>query len=80
MRERLRQIIIVELGPRTDLGIEAKSRVDMEAERLLSVHGRLLRDMTAERIVGPSRGEQQLRAGSGRCPAHLSESIRWLNV
>lgn len=56
MRERLAELVSLDLGPRTDLEIERRLRLDVGAERLTAVDRRLLRDMEPDRTV----------AGSGR--------------
>lgn len=51
MRERLSELITLDLGPRSDLEIEQRLRHDVGEERLTSIDRRLLRDMDEERIV-----------------------------
>lgn len=66
MRERLSELITLDLGPRSDLEIEQRLRYDVGQERLTATDRRLIRDMDEERIVtamdrDPS--QQSLRAG-----------------
>jgi type IV secretory pathway VirD2 relaxase len=56
MRERVAELVSLDLGPRTDLEIQRRLRLDVGAERLTAIDRRLLRDMDRERTV----------AGSGR--------------
>jgi type IV secretory pathway VirD2 relaxase len=51
MRERLAELVSIDLGPRTDVEIERRLRLDIRAERLTSVDRRLLRDMDVSRVV-----------------------------
>lgn len=44
MRERLAGLVSLDLGPRSDLEIERRLRLDVEAERVTSLDRRLLRD------------------------------------
>ncbi|WP_326915230.1 relaxase/mobilization nuclease RlxS [Sphingopyxis chilensis] len=66
LRHRASDILTLDLGPRTDLEIEARLRAEADAERLTAIDRRLLREMTNERLV-LSRDEdafqQTLRAG-----------------
>jgi type IV secretory pathway VirD2 relaxase len=55
MRERLAGLVSLDLGPRTDIEIERRLRMEVQAERFTSIDRRLLRD------AGPSR---TLHAGS----------------
>ena len=52
MRERLAGLVSLDLGPRTDLEIEPRLRLDVHAERLTLLDRRLLRE------AGPSRTVQ----------------------
>lgn len=66
IRERAVQIVSLDLGPRTDLEIEARLRSDMNEERLTAIDRRLIRDMDTHHIVGagdPDPFHQSLRAG-----------------
>ena len=49
MRERLAGLVSIDLGPRTDIEIERRLRLDIHAERLTPLDARLLRE------AGPSR-------------------------
>lgn len=66
MRERASRIATLDLGPRTDLEIEQKRRIEMDAERLTSIDRGLIRDMDDQRAVGQAPehgGEGALRMG-----------------
>lgn len=66
LRERAAEIVNLDLGPRTDLEIEARLRHDITAERLTTIDRRLLRDRDADNIVMSSDRDpfqQSLRAG-----------------
>lgn len=66
LRERACQIATIDLGPRTDLEIEARLRRDVGAERLTSIDRQLLRESDRLRIVAigvPDPLDQALRAG-----------------
>jgi hypothetical protein len=66
MRERLAGLVSLDLGPRTDLEIQRRLRLEVESERLTSIDRKLLRDMDAERIVGAGGRDMfdhSLRAG-----------------
>ena len=54
MRERLAGLVTLDLGPRTDVEIERRLRVDLDAERLTSTDRRLLRAMDSRREVSAS--------------------------
>ena len=51
MRERLAELVTLDLGPRTDLEIERRQRLEVTAERITSIDRRLLRDMGTDGIV-----------------------------
>jgi len=66
LRERAAEIVNLDLGPRTDLEIEARLRHDITAERLTTIDRRLLRDHDADNIVMSADRDpfqQSLRAG-----------------
>lgn len=66
LRERAMRIATLDLGPRTDLEIEARQRHDIGAERLTGIDRQLIRDMGPDRIVDARHGEafqHALRAG-----------------
>ncbi|OYW46433.1 MAG: conjugal transfer protein TraI [Sphingomonadales bacterium 32-68-7] len=66
MRERLAELVTLDLGPRSDREIEARLRLDVEAERLTRLDRRLVRDVDANRELeagGSSSFDQALRAG-----------------
>lgn len=54
MRERLTELVTLDLGPRTDLEIQRRLRLDVHAERLTAIDRRLLRDMDSDRTVAAS--------------------------
>ena len=51
MRERLSELVTLDLGPRSDLEIDQRLRHDVGEERLTSIDHRLIRQMDEERIV-----------------------------
>ena len=51
MRERLAELVTVDLGPRTDLEIERHQRLELAAERLTALDRRLLRERDEAGIV-----------------------------
>jgi len=66
MRERVAELVALDLGPRTDLEIERRLRLDVEAERLTSIDRRLLKEMDVERIVsagGRDMFDHSIRTG-----------------
>jgi len=66
MRERVAELVTLDLGPRTTLEIEERLRHDVGAERLTAIDRRLVRDMDGEREVGQSARDpfqQALRTG-----------------
>ena len=66
MRERLAQLVELDLGPRSTLEIEKRLRHDIEAERLTPIDRRLLRDCDPMRLVSVADDDpfqQALRAG-----------------
>jgi type IV secretory pathway VirD2 relaxase len=65
-RERAAELVQLDLGPRTDLEIEARLRHDVGAERLTVIDRRLVHDIDADRSVSPAHADpfhQVLRAG-----------------
>jgi len=65
-RERAAEFVQLDLGPRTDLEIEARLRHDVDAERLTVIDRQLVREMDADRIVSAAHSDpfhQALRAG-----------------
>ena len=65
-RERAAELVQLDLGPRTDLEIEARLREDVSAERLTAIDHRLGYDVDADRIVSAAHADpfqQALRAG-----------------
>ena len=74
IRERAAELVSLDLGPRTDIEIEARLRHEIEQERLTSIDRRLLRDMDGERtVIATDRDpfQQSLRAGRLRKLEHL---------
>ncbi len=66
LRERAAELVMVDLGPRTDRQIEDRLRREVEQERLTSLDRRLLRDVEADRTVTVADRDgfhQTLRAG-----------------
>ena len=66
MRERVAEIVSLDLGPRTDREIENRLRHEVEQERLTSIDRRLMREMDENGIVSAIDGnafQQTLRAG-----------------
>jgi len=66
IRERVAELVSLDLGPRADIEIEDRLRREMDQERLTSIDRRLLRDMDSERAVvasAPDPFQQSLRAG-----------------
>jgi type IV secretory pathway VirD2 relaxase len=51
MRERLTELVSIDLGPRTDVEIERRLRLEIHAERLTSIDRRLLRDIDVSRVA-----------------------------
>jgi type IV secretory pathway VirD2 relaxase len=51
MRERLTELVTLDLGPRTDLEIESRQRLDVTAERLTALDRRLLRERDGEGVI-----------------------------
>ncbi len=68
MRERGAEIVSLDLGPRTDLEIAARLRVEVQRDRFTSLDRGLLRDADDERVVAAggrrlNAFQQTLRAG-----------------
>jgi type IV secretory pathway VirD2 relaxase len=66
MRERLAGLVALDLGPRTDLEIDRRLRLEVHAERLTSIDRRFLREMDGARIVealGRDMVDRALRTG-----------------
>jgi type IV secretory pathway VirD2 relaxase len=66
MRERLAELVTLDLGPRTELDVQRALRRDVSAERFTSLDRGLLRDADEERIVSAPRRDplqQAMRAG-----------------
>lgn len=74
MRERLAELVTLDLGPRTDLEIESRQRLEVGSERLTSLDRGLLRDMDGDGIVSAAHRnpfQHALRAGRLRKLAAL---------
>jgi hypothetical protein len=66
MRERLAELVTLDLGPRTELDVQRAMRRDVSAERFTGLDRELLRDADEERVVSASRSgplQHALRAG-----------------
>ncbi len=66
LRERAAELVGLDLGPRTDIEIEARLRLDVDADRLTTIDRRLIRDADAEHVVAAvdcDPLQQSLRAG-----------------
>ena len=66
LRERAAELVDLDLGPRTDLEIEARLRLDVDADRLTTIDRRLIRDADGEHVVAAVDRDplqQSLRAG-----------------
>ena len=66
IRERVAELVSLDLGPRTDLEISDRLQREIEQERLTSIDRRLLRDRDAAGIVDAADRDpfqQSLRAG-----------------
>ena len=66
LRERAAELVQLDLGPRTDLEIEARLRHDVGAERLTVIDRRLVAEMDVEHVVSCAHADplqQALRAG-----------------
>ncbi len=74
MRERVAELVSLDLGPRTDLEIEKRLRHEVEQERLTSIDRGLLRDLDQHGMVeatGRDTLQQSLRAGRLQKLLHL---------
>lgn len=66
IRERAAELVSLDLGPRTDLEIEARLRHEIAQERLTGIDRHLIRDMDADRVVTAADRDpfqQSMRAG-----------------
>lgn len=67
MRERVADLVALDLGPRSHLEIARRLRLEVEAERLTSIDRRLLREMSPGRTVDLHRAsdmaDRALRVG-----------------
>lgn len=66
MRERLAGLVSIDLGPRTDLEIAQRLRLDVNAERMTAIDRRLLRESGPSRTVqaaGRDTADHALRIG-----------------
>ncbi len=74
LRERMAELVSLDLGPRTDLEIENRLRREVEQERLTSIDRAMLRDMDEDGTVwatGRDAFQQSLRAGRLQKLGHL---------
>ena len=66
MSARLAGLVSIDLGPRSDLEIERRLRLEVHLERLTSIDRRLLRETDSDHIVlsfGRDMADQAIRAG-----------------
>ena len=66
MRERVAELVTLDLGPRTDLEIEWKLRLDVQAERVTAIDRRLIREAGSDHVVAAGHRvpfQHALRAG-----------------
>ena len=66
MRERVAELVTLDLGPRTDLEIERKLRLEVDAERLTGIDRRLMREAGSDLVVAAGHRnafQHALRAG-----------------
>nr|WP_295742457.1 relaxase/mobilization nuclease RlxS [uncultured Acidocella sp.] len=74
LRERMAELVSLDLGPRSDLEIEARLRREVEQERLTNIDRAMLRDMDEDGLVwatGRDAFQQSLRAGRLQKLGHL---------
>ncbi|HWT13490.1 MAG TPA: relaxase/mobilization nuclease RlxS [Allosphingosinicella sp.] len=74
MRERLAELVTMDLGPRSDLEIERRQRLEVGSERFTSLDRGLVRDMDSDGIVSAAHRnplQHALRAGRLRKLAAL---------
>lgn len=79
MRERLAGIVSLDLGPRTDLEIQRRLRLDVDAERLTPLDRRLLREAGVSRVITPAARDlfdHSVRTGRLRKLASLGLATR----
>lgn len=84
LRQRARELVSIDLGPRTEVEVADTLRHEIEQERLTSIDRRLLRDAGDDRIVVAADDpfHQSLRAGRLQKLGHLGladeiEPGRW---
>ena len=66
MRERVAELVTLDLGPRTDLEIERKLRLEVDAERLTGIDRQMIRETSADHVVAAGHRDSfqhALRAG-----------------
>lgn len=51
MRERLAELVTLDLGPRTDLEIQQKLRLDVQAERVTAIDRQLIRELSPDHVL-----------------------------
>lgn len=74
LRERAAELVMLDLGPRSDLEIENRLRNEVEQERLTSIDRRLMRDVDGDGLVwstDKNAFQQNLRAGRLQKLKHL---------
>lgn len=62
MRERLAELVTLDLGPRTDLEIARKLRLDVGAERLTAIDRQLVRERRIGQVVAAGHRDPVLHA------------------
>ena len=68
MRERLAELVTLDLGPRNDLEIERRLRLDVQAERVTAIDRRLIREAGSDHVVAAGhRDAFQHALRAGRC-------------
>lgn len=66
MRERVAELVTLDLGPRTGLEIQQKLRLEVDAERLTGIDRQLIRETSADHVVAAGHRDafqHALRAG-----------------
>lgn len=66
MRERVAELVTLDLGPRTDVEIERKLKLDVHAERVTALDRRLMREAGSDHVVAAGHRDafqHALRAG-----------------
>jgi len=66
MRERLTELVTLDLGPRTDLEIQQKLRLDVQAERVTAIDRQMICELGADNVLAAGHRDafqHALRAG-----------------